>query len=51
MFEKLITNLKNSLSSKKKAQPELDAEESHEAEEQNEELEPQSEESASSLVS
>lgn len=48
MFEKLITNLKNSLSSKKKAQPELDAEEGNEIEDQNAELEPQQEEESAS---
>jgi hypothetical protein len=48
MFEKLITNLKNSLSSKKKAQSELDAEEGNETEDQNAELEPQQEEESAS---
>jgi len=51
MFEKLITNLKNSLSSKKKAQAELDAEESGDANEQQDELEPQNEESSSTETS
>lgn len=48
MFEKLITNLKNSLSSKKKVQENPDAEEGTESEEQSTDSEPQQEEENSS---